>query len=775
MTRTENNLCIYICIVYIAALLFTSGTFTVVIRLLKSELHITYILLCTCSYMHGLSLSICLDAVDSVAPPQSKVVKTALPVNETVNISQTLISKPTTELCLTDDIELRGYQKELADPGLNGSNYILVAPTGTGKTLIASYIITHHLNEMRKCSRGGKVAFVTPTRQLTFQQKNQLQHYIPGLMAVDITGASGQPMHPLIQSNLVDVVVCTAGKLRKELKTKNVQMTDFSLIVADECHHAGRPSNYVDIMEFYIRLKHSTVDHAPLPQVVGMTASPGAGRGKASLDKVVEHQVSLCANLDAVAGIVTVRMNVDELESIRNEPRSYLEVREERNPNDPLISSVVSSMQTLEAFIGEVQCVARGSSKYESWLQNEKEAAENRVENESQRISIFDLLIVYSQSLMTYRDFQYDDAVAVLKDVTNFPNPSPFEETLNTVHSKLMKVVAEIPRVPNPLLVHMESILLDQFSKSPDSKGIFFVQNIKHTTYVTNWVQSSPSLSCIIRVAPICGNKGMEKSEQIRVLEGFRNGTYNLLASTSVLEEGLDIPQCNFVIRYQNVTNEIAQVQAKGRARAEDSRIYTVVSSNSRKEYWYLVQEEKQRFVGHSIETLQQISLEPRIWEKQKLLIEEQDRKVQQMKVLRSKWPNTENVEVLCKKCKSVACKGSDVFTYSLSSSDTQCNYVVPSKSFSERYETMPHDKPEKSEGLVTPYRIYCCSQNCRNKWGIIGIWRETGYQFPLLKCEQFLFKYESDTRKFRKWKDIWFEIRSIHDWTEFEDDVMPQ
>ena len=64
---------------------------------------------------------------------------------------------------------------------------------------------------------------------------------------------------------------------------KNIQVTDFSLIVADECHHAGRPSNYSDVMELYIkaRLKMlTTCSQTHLPQVIGMTASPGAGKGK---------------------------------------------------------------------------------------------------------------------------------------------------------------------------------------------------------------------------------------------------------------------------------------------------------------------------------------------------------------------------------------------------------------------------------------------------------------------------------------------------------------
>ena len=106
-------------------------------------------------------------------------------------------------------INLREYQKELADPGVNGKNYVFVAPTGAGKTLIAGYIIMHHLKKMWEEGKQGKVAFITPTRQLAFQQCRQLQDYIPEVRAIENTGASGAPMHPLVESELVDVIVCS--------------------------------------------------------------------------------------------------------------------------------------------------------------------------------------------------------------------------------------------------------------------------------------------------------------------------------------------------------------------------------------------------------------------------------------------------------------------------------------------------------------------------------------------------------------------------------------
>ena len=676
-------------------------------------------------------------------------------------------------LTLKEGITLRSYQEELALPGLQGSNYILVAPTGTGKTLVSGQIIMHHLNKMLQQGRKGKVAFVTPTRQLTSQQKKKLQEYIPGIRAVDITGASGKSMHPLVQSSGVDVIVCTAGKLRRELKTKAIEITDFSLIVADECHHAGRHSNYSDIMEFLVRLK-LTGKPVQLPQVVGMTASPGAGKGK-TMATALDHQLFLCGTLNATAGITAVQQNIKELESVRNEPRSYLEVQDERSPNDPFVLHVKSAMKALEHFIGDIPCLEKGSSKYIGWLVSEKEAAENREEDERERISVLDQLKVYSLCLLTYRDFRHEDAMSVLEEIEEFQDQSSLECSLHDVHKGLMDKLSGLPKTPSPLLDHMESILLNQFARCPESKGIFFVQTIKHTKYATNWIKSSPALSRIIRVTPITGHYregGMEKSEQQRVLEGFRRGTYNLLASTSVLEEGLDVTECNFVIRYQNVSNEIAQVQAKGRARAEDSRMYTVVSTNSNKEYWYLVQEEKHRMVEASVKALQGLHIAPLLVHKQKLFIEKRDQIAQQKQKLRCRWPVTEEVEVRCKKCNVLACKGSDVFAYNLSGEDP--HYVVPSESFSSKYITEKHTKSSPMDDFIKPYRMFCHSRNCRNKWGVIALWSDTGYKFPLLKCESFLFKYGDSTRRFKKWKDIWFDIQTIQDWVEFEDDEVP-
>ncbi len=59
--------------------------------------------------------------------------------------------------------------------------------------------------------------------------------------------------------------------------------------------------------------------------------------------------------------------------------------------------------------------------------------------------------------------------------------------------------------------------------------------------------------------------------EQLVVLAKFRDGDLNCLFATSVAEEGLDIPECNLIIRFDLYKTMIQYIQSRGRARHENS------------------------------------------------------------------------------------------------------------------------------------------------------------------------------------------------------------
>ena len=54
----------------------------------------------------------------------------------------------------------------------------------------------------------------------------------------------------------------------------------------------------------------------------------------------------------------------------------------------------------------------------------------------------------------------------------------------------------------------------------------------------------------------------MNTKKQDEVLEKFRGGKLNLVVSTSVLEEGVDVPKCNLVIRFDFPQNFRSYIQS---------------------------------------------------------------------------------------------------------------------------------------------------------------------------------------------------------------------
>lgn len=65
----------------------------------------------------------------------------------------------------------------------------------------------------------------------------------------------------------------------------------------------------------------------------------------------------------------------------------------------------------------------------------------------------------------------------------------------------------------------------------------------------------------------------------LQVLRKFRAHETNLLIATSIVEEGVDIPKCNLVVRFDLPTEYRSYVQSKGRARAPVSNYIMLADS----------------------------------------------------------------------------------------------------------------------------------------------------------------------------------------------------
>ena len=141
-------------------------------------------------------------------------------------------------LKMADGHEVREYQRELAQPGIEGKNYIIIAPTGSGKTVVAAMVISDHLQKNQH-HQSCHVVFVVNTKPLAEQQKRQLDNIIPGARVEVYTGDNLGTVRDSIQQGN-NISVCTAGKLLDEIRKGRVTFDQFSLMVFDECHHTRK-------------------------------------------------------------------------------------------------------------------------------------------------------------------------------------------------------------------------------------------------------------------------------------------------------------------------------------------------------------------------------------------------------------------------------------------------------------------------------------------------------------------------------------------------------
>ena len=117
-----------------------------------------------------------------------------------------------------------------------------------------------------------KVVFIVSTVNLVLQQKDRFEDFLGDKYSVgEISGANSTeiPLKYLLQKH--EVVVMTAQILVNALNSKNmeerVELSDISLLLFDECHHADKEHSYNRIMERYLALKTQAGKQHSLPQV----------------------------------------------------------------------------------------------------------------------------------------------------------------------------------------------------------------------------------------------------------------------------------------------------------------------------------------------------------------------------------------------------------------------------------------------------------------------------------------------------------------------------
>ncbi len=146
---------------------------------------------------------------------------------------------------LAEALENRGYheltpvQKAVTDPGLNESDLLVSAQTGSGKTVgfglaIAPTVLSA---EGRFDAAGAPLALIiAPTRELALQVRRELAWLYEGAGAVVVSCVGGMDMREERRAlgRGAHIVVATPGRLRDHLQRGSLDMSAIRAVVLDE-------------------------------------------------------------------------------------------------------------------------------------------------------------------------------------------------------------------------------------------------------------------------------------------------------------------------------------------------------------------------------------------------------------------------------------------------------------------------------------------------------------------------------------------------------------
>uniref|UniRef100_A0A8C1N341 RNA helicase n=1 Tax=Cyprinus carpio TaxID=7962 RepID=A0A8C1N341_CYPCA len=691
-----------------------------------------------------------------------------------------IISLPSSEESKRD-IVLRDYQMEVARPALEEKNIIICLPTGSGKTRVAVYITKEHLEKRKQMGQPGKVVVLVNKVPLVEQHyKAEFGRFLKHQYSVErVSGASQLKISfpQIIEQN--DIIICTAQILENSLaKAKNgdedgIKLSQFTLMVIDECHHTKKGGVYNHIMIRYLKQKHQNQllkkqekSPVPLPQILGLTASPGVG-GAMSQQRAEEHILQICANLDAF----TIKTKTFEEEEAKT-PFKRIARAEERKEVIPLnvkrmgfLLAKKQFMDTLNTLFNSPMTAKEENQKVRVCAEHLRQYNEALHQSNTIRMSdAFRFLDKYHNEELKTKSIADEEGTVTITDTERF-----LFTLFKDNKAKLQELMGK-PQYENNSLAQLKTNILKEFSTRERARGIIFTRTRLSAIALCQWIQENPKFDEVgVSASYLIGGgdqsvvKPMTAAEQKDVLNKFRDGQINLLIATTVAEEGLDIAECNFVIRYCLVTNEIAMIQARGRGRAEDSSYTLVAEAGSGVAERESVNEYREKMMSKAIAKvckMNRADYEKKIREFQMQAIMEEKVKIKkkQQKGMMKEPPS--KISLSCRQCSVFVCSGEDIEKIE------NMHHVNVTTQFSKLITVRENASLQERLLDYETNGVIAC-KNCGQQWGSMMLYKSI--ECPCLHIKNFVVTYGSKKKTFSKWSELPIKFPAF-DYTQHAD-----
>ncbi|KAI9188054.1 3'-5' DNA helicase [Blastocladiella emersonii ATCC 22665] len=490
---------------------------------------------------------------------------------------------------------VRDYQFNIVQKALF-RNTLVSIPTGMGKTLIAAVVMVNYYRWFPE----GKIVFLAPTRPLVSQQQKACTGItgIPPEDQIVFVGTEHSPADRVHLWRERRVFFATPQIMQNDLERGVYPGTDVVLVVIDEAHRAT--GNYASV-----NVVRDLLGSNARFRVLALSATPGSKR---------EQVQDVVSNLH----IDHIEIRTEELVDLR--PYTF------RRNVEPITVPMSGLAQEVRRRFGTfalpmIQRLratrALHTDDFDSMAPYAIHSARERYMKQCggfhpshydfmalhKLVSLNDLLVsqsvrVFYQDLARLPEDLRSGTVKPNKTLTNLVMSATFKEFL----AWLRAAVLDDPQfVAHPKQEWVERLVLEHFTnheeaqeeqqRRPDntapvtsSKVMIFA---KLRSVVEELTQILARHSPLIRPTSFVGQskaksgeRGLNQREQLGIIKRFQAGGHNVLVSTSVGEEGLDIGEVDLIICYDASQSPIQMLQRMGRTgRKREGRVVCLLAA----------------------------------------------------------------------------------------------------------------------------------------------------------------------------------------------------
>ena len=497
-----------------------------------------------------------------------------------------------------NSIESRLYQQILAGDVLKKGNTMVVAPTALGKTIVAILVAADRLYKVKN----SKVLVLAPSKPLAIQHEASFKEFLT-LPCTSITGAvkTDDRVKRWEESR---IICATPQTIESDLLNGRYDLSSVSLVVFDECHHGVGSYSYVYLASRYVQ-------ESKFNLILGLTASPGSDKAKIK---------EVCQNLYIQSIVVKTEEDSDvkpyfnpveidwvrvkmskELEKIKSYIDKALKIRLKALKNMGVIKTIsVGKIDILKARSRIQGEIARTTNPDKDLFQaisilsaviNIQHAQELI---ETQGVSIFNRYVarLRKKNTKAAKSLMWDDNFSRAMKLAKEAEKHGWE------HPKLRELTKILKKELGSLdgQTKLQSTRFTDKEDESSSKIIVFTQYRDTLEMIHQKLEKEGIKSAkFFGQATKDGEKGLTQKQQKAIIKSFRMGEYDVLLSTSVAEEGIDIPAVDLVILYEPVPSEVRMIQRRGRTgRKRTGRVKVLITNGTRDEgyYWSSVNKE---------------------------------------------------------------------------------------------------------------------------------------------------------------------------------------